>query len=320
MALAIIAAVAVFVAVFGLVLALTANPGARLVENRLGKISGQKELAPVENVLRNDSGTFPLLRRLVTGNAWSERTARDLAQAGWNLKVSEFLLIRLCLAGIAAALTVLLLHASGAGIFIAVGVAVAGFMLPALVLQYYRARRQNLITKQLAETLALISNSLRSGFAFTQAVELAAKQIEAPMAEELERFLHDVSLGAPTDVALQRLAERSGSYDLDLMASTIIIQRNTGGNLSEILDNVAETIRERERLQGEIRALTSSQRFTGLVLSLYPVFLCALFFLLAPGIWKVLIEEDLGRILLVIAGTLQVMGMITIRRILKLEV
>ena len=320
MTFALIAAVAVFIAVVALVLALTANSGARQVENRLGKLSRQRESAPVQNVLRTDTGTFPLLRRLVTGNAWAERAAQDIAQAGWNLKVSEFILIRFCLAGVLAAATVLVAGPSGVGLLVAALMAGAGLMLPAVLLQYYRARRQNLISKQLAETLALIANSLRSGFAFTQAMELAAKQVQPPIADELERFLHEVSLGAPTDVALQKMADRSGSYDLDMMVSTIVIQRNTGGNLSEILDNVAETIRERDRLQGEIRALTSSQRFTGLVLSLYPVFLALLFFALAPEIWKVLIEDPIGRVLLVIAGTLQVMGMVAIRRILKLEV
>ena len=320
MALALIAAVAVFVAVAALVTAVTSNSGARQVESRLAQINRQKESKPVENVLRSDTGTFPLLRGVVTGNAWSERAGRDLAQAGWALKVSEYLLIRLCVGGVLGAVTVLLGSASGVGILVAVLMAVAGFMLPPLVLHYYRSRRQNAISKQLAETLALISNSLRSGFAFTQAVELAAKQIEPPISQELERFLHDVSLGAPTDVALQEMADRTGNYDLDMMASTIVIQRSTGGNLSEILDNVAETIRERDRLQGEIRALTASQRFTGLVLSLYPVFLAALFFALAPGIWKVLVVNEIGRILLAIAVVLQIMGMVTIRRILKLEV
>ncbi len=275
---------------------------------------------PVENVLRTDTGTFPLLRGVVSGNAWSERVAMDLGQAGWNLKVSEYLLIRLCLGGVLAAATVLLAKPSGAGLLVAALMGGAGFMLPSLLLRYYRARRQNLISKQLGETLTLISNSLRSGFALTQSVELAAKQVQPPIAEELERFLNDVSLGAPTDVALQRMADRTGNYDLDMMVSTIVIQRATGGNLSEILDNVAETIRERDRLQGEIRALTSSQRFTGLVLSLYPIVLFLLFFTMAPGIWKVLFEDEFGRVLLAIAGTLQIMGMVTIRRILQLEV
>jgi tight adherence protein B len=320
MALAVMAAVAVFVAVGALVLALTSDPGVRKVESRLTQMNRSQEARPVENVLRTDTGTFPLLRRLVVGNAWSERAVRDLAQAGWELKVSEYILMRLFAAAVLGVTAILIGSTTAIGILVAAVMGGAGFMLPAVAVYYYRSRRQNAITKQLAETLALISNSLRSGFAFTQAVELAAKQLDPPISQELARFLHDVSLGAPTDVALQEMAERTGSYDLDMMVATIVIQRSTGGNLSEILDNVAETIRERDRLQGEIRALTASQRFTGLILSLYPVFLAALFFALAPNTWKVLVTEELGRILLAAAGVLQIMGIVTIRRILRLEV
>jgi len=105
-----------------------------------------------------------------------------------------------------------------------------------------------------------------------------------------------------------------------MMVTTILVQKTTGGNLSEILDNVAETIRERERLQGEIRALTSSQRLSGIILSIYPIFLLALFTLIAYDLMSVLWTTEAGRILLMIAAVLQVMGFITIRRILRLDV
>jgi len=105
-----------------------------------------------------------------------------------------------------------------------------------------------------------------------------------------------------------------------MVVTTILVQRTTGGNLSEVLDNVAETIRERERLQGEIRALTAQQRLTGLILSIYPVMLGLLFFALAPSLMKVLVTEEAGRVLLAVAIFLQVMGMLTIRRILRLDV
>ncbi len=320
MTLAIIASALVFVAVVALILAASSISPARRVEARLKRLNRTKESMPVENILRTDTGTFPLLRSLATGNAWSARAAQDLAQAGWGLKVSEYLLIRI-FAATALGLGAVLLGSGGSGgLLVAIVLAGVGFMAPSVVLRYYRTRRQRAINGQLAEMLSLLSNSLRSGFAFTQAVELSAKQLGPPITQELERFLHDISLGAPTDIALQQMADRTGSYDLDMMVSSIMIQRNTGGNLSEILENVADTIRERERLQGEIRALTSSQRFTGFVLSVYPLFLGALFFALAPETWKVLFETELGRILLLSAAGLQIMGMITIRRILALEV
>ena len=105
-----------------------------------------------------------------------------------------------------------------------------------------------------------------------------------------------------------------------MMVTTIVVQRTTGGNLSEILDIVAETIRERERLQGEIKALTASQRLTGLVLSVYPLGLGLLFVIVAPSLMKVLWQDPAGRILLVTALILQGLGILAINRILRLDV
>ena len=120
--------------------------------------------------------------------------------------------------------------------------------------------------------------------------------------------------------ALQAMADRTGTYDIEMMVSSIIIQRTTGGNLSEILDGVADTVRERQHLQGEIKALTASQRFTGFVLSIYPIVLGLVLFSLAPSTWGVLVTEEAGRMLLAVAAVLQVLGIITIRKILTLEV
>jgi tight adherence protein B len=170
------------------------------------------------------------------------------------------------------------------------------------------------------EGLQLISNALRSGFAFTQSVEMAVRQLDSPLKDEFERFLQDNALGSKTDEALDALVERTGSYDVEMMVTTILVQRTTGGNLSEILDNVAETIRERERLQGEIRALTSQQRLTGRVLAIYPMFLGVLFTIVAYDLMKVLWEEETGRILLFTAGVFQVLGFLAINRVLRLDV
>jgi tight adherence protein B len=319
MGLEILAAVLAFVAVAALVLALTSPAPGRRVEQRLTKLSQPAERTPVGNVLRIDSGTFPLLRRIVTGTAWSERAARDLDRAGITLKVSEYLMLRILLAVVAALVAVLFIKGSVA-LFVAICAGVIGFMVPAWYLAYRRARRQSAINSQLVETLSLLSNSLRSGFAFTQAIELAAKQMEPPIQDELNRVIRDTSLGMPLDEALQEMADRSGSYDLDMVVATILIQRTTGGNLSEILDNVAETVRERERLQNEIRALTASQRLTGTILSFYPLGLAFLLFLIQPDLMSVLFENEVGRVLLVIAAVLMGLGIFSIRRILRLEV
>jgi tight adherence protein B len=261
------------------------------------------------------------MRRFIARNeSWSARTAIDLQQAGLQLRVSEYLLLRLLVGGVAGIVVFVLFQLSPLGLLLGLVMGIVGFTAPMLWVKMRKSRRQARITEQLAETLQLIANALRSGFAFNQAVELAANQMDAPMKDELNYFLRDTSLGARPEDALTAMVVRSGSIDLEMLVTTILVQRTTGGNLSEVLDNVSETIRERSRLRGEIKALTATQRLTGTILSLYPIVLGCLLFALAPSVMKVLVTEEVGRILLAVAITLQVLGALAIRRILSLDV
>jgi tight adherence protein B len=290
------------------------------VEQRLGGLRpGRGGAVTARGLLRRTSSGIPGLRGISSGN-YAGRTELVLQRAGLNLRVSEYLLLRALLAVVLGTLIMLLFGGSFFGVVFGLVGGWLGYMLPAFYVNFLTNRRINRLNSQLVEGLTLISNSLRSGFAFTQAVELASKQLEPPLQEELERFVQDNALGARTEDALHALAERTGSYDVDMMVTSIVVQRSTGGNLSEILDNVAETVRERERLQGEIRAMTAQQRLTGLILSIYPIVLAAIFTLVAPSLMKVLVTEEAGRILLVSAVILQLCGIWMIQRALRLEV
>lgn len=318
--LALVAAALVFTAVASLVLVLVTPSGDRVVERRLSRLNrpvGRRH--DVGNVLRQETATLPFLRGLVRGE-WADKTRAQLAQAGIHLKVSEYLVLRVLAAAAVAALVVVMTSGSGAGLLMAVVAGSIGSFIPPIAVAVVRGRRQAKLEKQLPEALGLISGSLRSGFAFTQAVELAAKQLDSPICDELSLVIRDTSLGASADSALEQLSIRTGSKDVDLMVASVLVQRSTGGNLSEILDNVAETVRERERLQADIKAITSSQRLTGLVLSLYPVALWMGLTAISPSIYKVLVTEPEGRVMLAIAAVLQVCGVFMINRLLKLEV
>ena len=319
--LELLAAIAVFIGVVSLALYfLMRVPGSKGVEQRLGTLAvSQSDVVDADGILRSNTGTFGFMRP-VSNSSWADRAAQDLVRAGLGLKVSEYFLLRLLLGVLLAVLTFLIFSGSSLIVFIVIGAAVAGFMIPAWYVGNQKGRRINAINGQLVEALTLISNSLRSGFAFTQSVEMAIKQVQPPIRDEFERFLQDVQLGAKQDEALVRMANRTGSYDVEMMVTTILVQKTTGGNLSEILDNVAETIRERERLHGEIRSLTASQRLSGLILSIYPLFLFGLFVLMAFDLMSVLWETELGRVLLAIALLLQLVGILWIRRIMKLDV
>lgn len=319
------AAILTFVSVASIVgVALSRSPEARAVERRLSSMavpaSPNPQMQGSDLFLRGRHSGVPALRRLLEGSEWSQRTWTDLQQAGLPLKVGEYLALRLLCAMMGVLLGIIAGVGGLPGIIIIVAAGAIGSFLPALYLRFKKARRQRQIGQQMVEMLQLISNALRSGFAFTQAVEMAAKQLGPPLQDELQHFLRDTNLGARLDDALNGLVERTGSVDMEMLVTTIMIQRLTGGNLSEVLDNVGATIRERQRLYGEIQALTAQQRLTGQILSIYPLLLGALFFAIAPSIWKVLFTESIGRIVLGGALVLQTMGALWIRQILKLDV
>jgi tight adherence protein B len=195
-----------------------------------------------------------------------------------------------------------------------------GFMLPAFYLGLRKGRRQQAIQRQLVEAITLIANSLRSGFGFLQGVQAAAQQLTPPIADELDHLVQDISLGVSTEQALADMGRRVGSQDLDIAITAIIVQRSTGGNLSEILDSVAETMRERERVQGEISTLTAEKRLSGNVLAVYPAVLAAILFLIQPDVMSTLWTSSTGIMLLVIAGVLQLIGFIAIRKIVTIDI
>lgn len=324
MSVDVLATAFVFVAVFSVfAYLLTGRRGVAVAEQRLSRLARPvetRERVEGGGLLRSGSSRLPLLGRFLAGSSFSDRWRLDMEQAGLRMKVSEYMLMRLLLG---AALCVLLLLLLGGGLFgllLTIVGAVGGFMAPALFVQRRKNSRRKAINGQLVEMLEMVSNSLRSGFAFVQAIELAAKQLPPPIKDELEMLLSDTSLGARSEDALRGLAERTGSVDVELLVTTILVQRTSGGNLAEVLDNVATTIRERERLQGDIRALTAQQRLTGVILSLYPIVLGGLFFLISPDLMSVLWKEEAGRLLLGVAVTLQTLGYLSIRRILTLEV
>jgi tight adherence protein B len=319
------AALFAFVAVTGVTLSVLRARGlGRAAEQRLSGLSREPaELPGLEGneLLTRRTSPLPVMRKLIAGNeSWSARASVDLQQAGLQLRVSEYLLLRLLIGGVAFIVAFVISQFSPLGLVAGLVLGVLGFTLPMVWVKVRKSRRQTAITAQLAETLQLIANALRSGFAFNQAVELASNQLDSPIKDELDNFLRDISLGARTEDALTAMVVRSGSIDLEMLVTTILVQRTTGGNLSEVLDNVSETIRERSRLRGDIKALTATQRLTGQILAIYPIALGALLFALAPSLMKVLITEEVGRIMMAIAISLQVLGALAIRRILSLDV
>lgn len=192
---------------------------------------------------------------------------------------------------------------------------VLGAMLPALLIKRRSARRAALLNAQVAETLEVVASSLRSGFGFTQSLELSATEQDDPISSELLAAIREINLGASTDEALQRLVERTGDDDLALAISAVIIQRKVGGDLSEVLANIAHMIRERVRIRGEIQTLTAQARMSAWIVGLLPIALAGALTVMQPDQMRILIDDPAGRMLVLVGLSLQAIGFLAVRRI-----
>jgi tight adherence protein B len=271
------------------------------------------------SILRRAPSAIPAIGRLLDGRGPSERWSVDLERANLTLRPIEYLLMRTLFGGLAF-LIVLLIFRSPLGLILATGAAVLAFMLPAFWVSNRIKKRVKGIEGQLVETLTLMASSQRAGFAFAQAVELAAQRMGPPISIEMNRMLLDLNLGASTEDALVAMNQRVQSEDLDLVVTAILIHRQTGGNLAEILDNVTETMRDRERIRGEIKTLTASQRLSGFVLCVWPLLLAGLFTLINPGMMSLMWTTTAGIVMLVIWLILNALGIFTMRRILAIDI
>ena len=319
--IALLAAVFVLLALCCAIVGLYALSSSRGADARLRALHAPQTAAGSDSrsLLRRGPSAIPALRTLLSTGTWAERASLDLDRAHVNLRVGEYLLLRFFLAILFFTLTLFVSRGEIVGILIGALLALAGYMLPALWVTLRRRRRLRAIDRQLVEGLNHVANAIRAGFAMLQAFDAAAQRLPPPLSDEFGRLVADVRLGSSLEDALVSMGSRIGSYDLDLVITATLIQRSTGGNLSEILDNVTETIRDRDRIRGEIRTLTAAQRFAGRVLSLWPAFLALVFFLLNPDLMSNLWTETAGIVLIIVAVTLQVLGFLTIRRITSIE-
>jgi tight adherence protein B len=308
--------VVVMFAFWGSAVAGNANVRGRLQ----GLMSGTSVIdTSTPGALRHTDSGKSFIRNLV-GAELRERLAVQLERADLTIQPSEFVIMRVgfLLAGLAVPVAIF-----GPTIFPMIGSAAAGLVgynLPKFYLSHRRNKRVDKLNEQLPEALTIISNALKAGFGLLQALSSAADQLDHPIATELGRTIHEMNVGSSAEEALLALAERSGSYDLDIVITAILVQRTVGGNLGEILDTVAETMRERIRIRGEIRTLTSQQKLTGIIIGCLPIAIGILFQMMSPGYINPLFTTMLGKIMICAAVVLETIGILVIQRILKIEV
>ena len=314
----------------------TSGRGSAVAERLERYASGRQEAPKPESTgqgpisdLIAQSSAIAALNRVVEQRDFGANIQRELARADLKLKVSEYLFIW---AGAIVGIPVFMfifgffLPALQNPIMLLIG-AVAGFFLP----RFYVGRRQGgrlkSFNKQLPDTITLLANALRAGSSFLQAIELVVRESRPPISTEFQRVIREVNLGLPFEQALQNMVRRVKSDDLDLMATAISIQYQVGGNLAEILDSIAYTIRERVRIKGEIQTRTAQQRISGYVVAFLPIGLAGFLFLIAPSFMAPMFDASVniggiptGMILIGVGLTMMFIGFMAIRKIVDIEV
>jgi tight adherence protein B len=292
----------------------------------------QKAAAPGQGGIAdliNQSAALEQFNKVVEARDFGANLSREIARADLRLKVSEYLMIW---AGATVGVPLLFLALSLVmpalrnPIALLVG-ALIGFMLPRLWLGRRKSGRLNAFNKQLPDTITLIANALRAGSSFLQAIEMVVRESRPPISTEFSRVIREVNLGLPFEQALENMVRRVKSDDLELMATAISIQHTVGGNLAEILDSIAFTIRERIRIKGEIRSLTAQQRLSGYVVGFLPIGLAGFIFITSPTFFEPMFVNPpgvlglpAGLIILVIGGVAMFIGFMFIRKIVDIEV
>lgn len=252
---------------------------------------------------------------VISGNL-AANWARDLDRAGLTLNAKEYFVLR---SVVGIGLTAVLLLIVPLPVLALAGVPFGFFATGFWVKRRIKSRLHKM-ESQLVELLQMLASGLRAGFGLLQALESSADQLPAPLSVEIRRTLRDTAMGASVEQALTSLNERVGSPDFDIVITAIMIQRAVGGNLAEILDNVAHTMRERERIKGEIRTLTSQQRMTGYVIGGIPIGLLIIFMMISPEFTGLLFTEKLGQIMLGAAFISEAIGFMIIQKIVNIEV
>lgn len=255
------------------------------------------------------------VRKLDTKVKVLKQLANELSLAGILMKPSEFLVVWSIITLVPSGILLLF----RADFIIVLALVLIGLFLPPVFVYMKKNKRVELFEKQLVNAVAVMCNCLRSGLTFQQAIESISNEMPEPISKEFGRVIREIKFGNTIDKALSNMSERINSNDFKLLVSAVLIQRQVGGNLSDILSNIAGTIKERYKIKSEIKVLTTTARTSGLVVGFMPVALLLLFMIIKPDYIRLFFETTIGIWMISIGGVLEVIGYLVIRKMVNIK-
>ena len=262
------------------------------------------------------SSGMPWMDFLLTKLPRVDSVEKILIQANSNMPLGVFIL----LSGLAAAIGFMVAAMNDSSLLIMLLATVGSGALPFAYMRRQRSLRFKAFQKQLPDALDLVSRSLRAGHAFSVGMKMVGDEFPDPIGPEFNRAVEEISFGIEVAEALKNLSTRIECVDLRFFVTTLIVQRETGGNLAEILESISRLIRQRFELMGKVSALSAEGRLSGIVLFLLPFGIGALLWFLNPTYMGLLITDELGKMMLMVSGVLMVVGALVMKKMIAFRV
>ena len=245
----------------------------------------------------------------------SDEFSNYLAMSGVKLRATEFVWSWVIIAIVPALLAFLLSD----NLITALGVGIIGLAIPPILVQRSKKKRQNEFNKQLGDSLSIMENCIKAGFSFQQAMESIAADMQPPISTEFQKTLREVQYGISLSEALRHMVDRVKNKDLDLLVSSVLISAQVGGNLSDIMEVISDTVQDRLKIKADVRVLTTSGRFSGIIIGLLPVFIMLFIMLINPDYFNSFVASDIGKIMLTASVVLEAIGFLAIRKIIDIK-
>ena len=290
------------------------DPGVKRVKRRLASLSSQTDLENIHtDVMREKRKSG---KQNKTQSKFISKKFEDmLTSAGIKLTGKEYFL---AWAG-TTLIPALFLTILGKSFISVIGAGIIGFIIPPFLVSRARKKRHQLFNKQLSEALIVMGNCIKSGYSFQQAMESVAKDMQPPISNEFSIVLREMRFGVSLEEALTHMVERTENPELGLLVSAVITSSQVGANLTDILDNISATIKDRIKIRDEVRVLTAQGRMSGLIIGLLPLVIALALMLMNPTFIKTFFDDILGKIMLASGAVLEIIGFIAVKKVVDIK-
>jgi len=245
----------------------------------------------------------------------SKEFSNYLAMSGVKLRSTEFVWAWV----LSTILPALIAFLVSKNVITSMGIGIIGLAVPPLLVQRSRKKRQEAFNKQLGDSLTVMGNCIKAGFTFQQAMESIASEMQPPISTEFAKSLREVHYGISMEDALNHMVDRVKNKDLDLLVSAVLISAQVGGNLSDIMEVISDTVQDRLKIKSEVRVLTTSGRFSGIIIGLLPVFIILILMVINPNYFQSFAASDIGKLMLIASVFLEAIGFMIIRKIIDIK-